>query len=165
MYHLLWRPLLHWHDLAADRDIMYSYSKSKMRGAELAFNVLPCLFHTSSHCHALTPKQMHTYNHKPSHRQIDMWRYPAGTWSTWHWKHSRPIASCSSGSTFICGHCNVNSLSLSISKKDYTGLHFSWCHLLYMKNRMAKRKKRNEKLKKVKVIVECWCGFIVCDSW
>lgn len=100
--------LQRWHDLAADGDIMYGYRKSKTSGAELAFSVPPCLFHTSSRGHATTPTQM-----------IDEWRYPAGTWSTWHCKRS-----CPTGSTFICGHCNVNSLSLSISEQDYTGLHW-----------------------------------------
>ncbi|CAK6956239.1 Hypothetical predicted protein [Scomber scombrus] len=51
---------------------MYGYSKSKTRGAELAFNVLPCLFRTISQSRAPTPKQMNTYNHKPSQRQIDV---------------------------------------------------------------------------------------------
>lgn len=106
-----------WHDLAADRDIMYGYSKSKTRRAELAFSTLP----TNLHSHTTAPKQMH--NHKTlSLSEIDVWRYPAGTWSTWPCKHSHPTASCSPGSTFRCGHCHVNSLSLSISEKDYTGL-------------------------------------------
>lgn len=101
--------------------IMYSYSKSKTRGAELAFNVLLCVFRTSSQSRALTLKQMHTYNRKTL-SQTD-WGVTLSGWnlSTWHCKHSHPIAYCSSGSSFICRHSNVNSLSLSISKKDYTG--------------------------------------------
>lgn len=42
--------LQRWLDLAADRDIMHGYSKSKTRRAELVSSVLPCLFPTSS-CH------------------------------------------------------------------------------------------------------------------
>lgn len=46
---------------------------------------------------------------------MEVWCYPTGTWSTWHCKHSRPMLPPSSpGSLFICGHRNVNSLSLSI---------------------------------------------------
>lgn len=48
---------------------------------------------------------------------MEVWCYPAGTWSTWHCKHSRPMLLPSPpGSLFICGHRNVNSLSLSISE-------------------------------------------------
>lgn len=109
-----------WHDLAADRDIIYGYSKSKMRRVDVAFSVLPCPFHTSS------PRPSHgTYvqSQNLSLTEIDVWCYPAGIWSTWHCKHSHPAASCCPGSAFTCGHRNVNSLSLSISKKDYTGRH------------------------------------------
>ncbi len=116
--------LQHRLDLAADGDIVNSYRQSKTRRVEVDFSVLPRLFHTSPHSHATASKQMH--NPKIfSLTEIDVWRYPAGTWSTWHCKHPRPAASCPPGSTFWCGHCNVNSISLSISEEDYTGHHLS----------------------------------------
>lgn len=69
------------------------------------------------------------YNCKPSHCQRLTWRYLAGTWHTWHWKHSLPTTSCCLGSIFICGHSSVSSVSLSISKEDYTVLHSGWPHV------------------------------------
>lgn len=50
------------------------------------------------------------------------------------------------GSSFLCGHHNVNSLSLSISGKDYRGLRWSWGHILCTKNGSKKKKNQTHHL-------------------
>lgn len=45
-------------------------------------------------------------------------------------------------SSFQCGHHNVNSLSLSISGKDYQSLQWSLGHSLHMKNGSGEKKKQ-----------------------
>lgn len=62
------------------------------------------------------------------------------------------------GSSFLCGHHNVNSLSLSISGKDYRGLRWSWGHILRMKNGL-------EKKKWIKVEVEGSCSITWLVFW
>lgn len=60
------------------------------------------------------------------------------------------------GSSFLCGHHNVNSLSLSISGKDYWGLRWSWGHILCMKNGLEKKNESDHSGSKAPSLDSCF---------
>lgn len=140
----------HLHSLAADRNIVYS--KSKRRRAKTGLQRLA----TSVSHKPTQPHGLQTDAQSQNLLTNRDWRVML---SCWNLVYLTLQTLPSSRSTFTCGHCNVSPVSLSISERDYTGLHSSLTS--------PPSKREITKPIKIKVIVECWASppvFTDCDS-